>query len=180
MKLIIKGIELIYGDQATHSFVGRQLRGLLLFSATIVAWLVVVVLSVFGRPVRQWMTPGFDKSALIRGLWYVTLPILGVILAMLVLALIYRLARPGTTTWRSALPGAAAATILLRRQLALWNLRPEDELWTCIRWIGSGDRLNGVDGALCDDRISRCSMERRKRCPTAGNFAVAQGLRRMT
>jgi membrane protein len=57
------------------------------------------------------MTPGFDKSALIRGLWYVTLPILGVILAMLVLALIYRLARPGTTTWRSALPGAAAATI---------------------------------------------------------------------
>jgi uncharacterized BrkB/YihY/UPF0761 family membrane protein len=95
MKLIIKGIELIYGDQATHSFVGRQLRGLLLFSVTIVAWLVVVELSVFGRPVRQWMTPGFDKSALIRGLWYVTLPILGVILAMLVLALIYRLARPG-------------------------------------------------------------------------------------
>jgi membrane protein len=112
MKLIIKGIELIYGDQGTDSFLGRQLRGLLLFSVTIVAWLVVVALSVFGRPVRQWMTPGFDKSALTRGFWYVTLPVLGVILAVLVLALIYRLARPGTTTWRAALPGAAAATIL--------------------------------------------------------------------
>jgi membrane protein len=112
MKLIIKGLELIYGDRGTHSFVGRQLRGLLLFSVTIVAWLVVVALSVFGRPIRRWITPGFDESALIRGLWYVILPVLGMILAMLVLALIYRLARPGTTTLRSALPGAAAATIL--------------------------------------------------------------------
>ena len=34
------------------------------------------------------------------------------ILAMLVLALIYRVALPGTTTWSSVLPGAAAATIL--------------------------------------------------------------------
>jgi membrane protein len=112
IKLIIKGIELIYGDHGTHSFLGRQLRGLLLFSVTIVAWLMAVALSVFGRPVRQWITPGFEKSPLIRGLWYVILPVLAMILAMLVLALIYRVARPGTTTWSSALPGAAAATIL--------------------------------------------------------------------
>jgi membrane protein len=31
---------------------------------------------------------------------------------MLVLALFYRVARPGATTWRSVLPGAAAAAIL--------------------------------------------------------------------
>ncbi len=34
------------------------------------------------------------------------------IVAMIVLALIYRVARPAATTWRSVLPGAAAATIL--------------------------------------------------------------------
>jgi membrane protein len=112
IKLITAGIHLIYGDRETHSFLGRQLRGLLLFSVTIVAWLVAVALSVFGRPLRQWITPGFDKSPLIRGLWYVILPVLAMILAMLVLALIYRVARPGTTTWNSVLPGAAAATIL--------------------------------------------------------------------
>jgi membrane protein len=112
MKLIIKGIELIYGDHGTLSFLGRQLRGLLLFSVTIVVWLVAVALSVFGRPIRHWITPRFDASPLIRSLWYVSLPVLGMVLAILVLALIYRLARPGTTTWRSALPGAAVATIL--------------------------------------------------------------------
>ena len=112
MKLIIKGIELIYGDQGTHSFLGRQLRGLLLFSVTIVTWLVAVALSVFGRPLRHWVTPRFEESPLVRDLWHVILRVLGIILAILILALIYRLARPGTTTWRSALPGAAAATIL--------------------------------------------------------------------
>lgn len=112
MKLIMAGIHLIYGDHEGHSFLGRQLRGLLLFSVTIVAWLVAVALSVFGRPVRQWISPEFGKSPLIRGLWYVILPVLAMILAMFVLALIYRVARPGTATWSSVLPGAAAATIL--------------------------------------------------------------------
>jgi membrane protein len=112
IKLIIKGIELIYGDRGTHSFLGRQLRGLVLFCMTIVAWLLAVTLSVFGRSVREWITPGFDKSPLIRGLWYVILHVLAMLLAMLVLALIYRFARLGTTTWSSVLPGAAAAAIL--------------------------------------------------------------------
>jgi membrane protein len=112
MKLITAGIHLIYGDRETHTFLGRQLRGLLLFCVTIVAWLVAAALSVFGRPVRQWISPGFGKSPLIRGLRYVILPVSAMILAMFVLALIYRVGRAGTATWSSVLPGAAAATIL--------------------------------------------------------------------
>jgi len=112
IKLIIKGIELIYGDHGTHPFLSRQLRGLVLFTGMIVAWLVGIALSVFGRPVQQWISPGFDKSPLIRGLWYVIHPAVAMILTILVLALIYRVARPGTTTWSSVLPGAAAAAIL--------------------------------------------------------------------
>jgi membrane protein len=112
MKLIMEGIHLIHGDRARHSFLGRQLRGLALFSVAVVVWLVAVALSVFGRPLREWITRGFDKSSLVHGFWSVMLPILAMILAMLVLALIYRVARPVATTWRSVLPGAAAATIL--------------------------------------------------------------------
>jgi uncharacterized BrkB/YihY/UPF0761 family membrane protein len=40
IKLIIKGIELIYGEHGMHSFLGRQIRGLLLFSLASAAWLV--------------------------------------------------------------------------------------------------------------------------------------------
>jgi membrane protein len=112
MKLIMEGFHLIYGDRERHSFVGRQLRGLLLFCVSIVAWLMAVALSVFGRPLRQWMTRGFGQSPLASGFWTVMLQVLAMALAVLVLALIYRVARLGATTWSSVLPGAAAATIL--------------------------------------------------------------------
>jgi len=112
MKLIVEGIRLIYGERQKHSFLIRQLRGLLLFSVSIVAWVAAVALSVFGRPLRQWMIREFGTSQLVRGFLTVILPLLAMILAMLVLALIFRLALQHSSTWRSVLPGAAAATIL--------------------------------------------------------------------
>ena len=112
IKLLIKGIELIYGDHATHSFLGRQIRGLLLFSFASVAWLVAVAISIFGPPLEQWTTFEFGYSSLVRNFLIVTLPVLAMILTTFVLALIYRVARPVPTTWRSVLPGAAGATIL--------------------------------------------------------------------
>jgi membrane protein len=112
MKLIMADIQLIYGDHERHSFLGRQFRGLILFAVSVAAWLVAVALSVFGGPVRQWMIREFGKSPLVRDFWNIMLPVLAMILAINVLGLIYRIARPAATTWSSVLPGAAAATIL--------------------------------------------------------------------
>ena len=112
MKLIMEGIHVIYGDRERHSFLGRQFRGMLLFCVTIVGWLAAVMLSVFSHPLRQWMTLGFGQSPWVRVFWNIMLPVVGLVLATLVLALIYRSARPNATTWRSVLPGAAAATLL--------------------------------------------------------------------
>lgn len=112
MKLLMEGIHLIYGDHDRYSFLGRQLRGLLLFCAMLVVWLAAVALSVFGRPMRQSISHVLGRSPLVRGFWSVMLPTLAMILAMVVLSLIYRVARSGTTTWSSVLPGAVLATIL--------------------------------------------------------------------
>lgn len=112
MKLIMEGIHRIYGDRERHSFAGRQLRGLGLFCSTVVVWLAAVALSVFGRQLRHWLTRSSDGSLLIHGLWAIVLQVSAMILAMLVLTFIYRVARPGPTTWGSLLPGAAGATVL--------------------------------------------------------------------
>src|SRR5512146_1804616 len=88
MKLIMEGIQVISGDHQRHSFLGRQLRGMLLFCVTIVGWLMAVLLSVLSHPLRQWMSLGFGQSPLLRGFWNIMLPVLGLILAMLVLAVI--------------------------------------------------------------------------------------------
>jgi membrane protein len=112
IKLIIKGIELIYGDRRGHSFLGRQIRGLLLFSVTSVVWFGAITLSAFGLPLRQWIAHGLGESPLVHDLWTIFVPILTMILETLVLSLIYRFAQSATTSWSSVLPGAAAATIL--------------------------------------------------------------------
>lgn len=112
IKLIIKGIELIYGDAGSNSFLGRQIRGLLLFSASSLVWFAAVAVSVFGWPLGRWITQGLGTSPLVHGFWTILLPILAMILQTLVLALIYRFAGPGATIWSSVLPGAAATTIL--------------------------------------------------------------------
>ncbi len=112
MKLLMEGIHLIYGIGRRHSFLGRQLRALLLFSISLVAWLVSVLVTVFGPPLGRWLALEFGLSPTIRVFWIVALPLGGATLTTIVLALIYRVARPGATTLKSVLPGAAAATIL--------------------------------------------------------------------
>ena len=111
IKLIIKGIELIYGHASSNSFFGRQIRGLLLFSAASLVWFAAVAMSVFGWPLGRWITQGLGTSPLVHGFWTILLSILAMILQTLVLALIYRFAGSGTKIW-SVLPGAAEATIL--------------------------------------------------------------------
>jgi membrane protein len=112
IKLIMEGISLIYRDPRRHSFLGRQLRGLVLFSVTFVVWVVAVTLSVFGGLLTQWMNHGLGPSPLVRGLLKVTLTFAAMVLVIFVLTLIYRIARPGSPTWNSFLPGAVMATIL--------------------------------------------------------------------
>ena len=125
----------------THiPFSGRQIRGLLLFSLASVAWLVAVALSVFGRPLAHWITAEFGNFSLVRNFLIVTLPVLAMILAMFVLALIYRVARRGKTTWSSVLPGAAVATILCWVVNWLFGI--------CVRKTQNGPVYGGLAAAI--------------------------------
>jgi membrane protein len=110
IKLIITGIEMIYGERDSHSFLVRQIRSLLLFLLASVAWLLATVVSVFGGPLSDWITARLGGGFTWIG--FVLLPFLAMILAMFVLALIYRLASPVNTTWHAVFPGAACATAL--------------------------------------------------------------------
>jgi hypothetical protein len=55
-------------------------------------------------------------------------------------------------------------------QFAVWNLRSEDPVWACLWWPGRGDRLDGVDGDLCNPRLCWCGLELRK-C-SSGRFRL--------
>jgi len=67
---------------------------------------------VFGKQLRTWLIRHLGLPALFRGLWALTYVAAALAIAMLVLAVVYRVGRPASRSWREVLPGAAVATVL--------------------------------------------------------------------
>jgi membrane protein len=112
MKLLMEGIQIIYGDRHRPGFLHRQLRGLALLLVTIAPLLVAAILGVFGKPLRRWVAYEFAKSESIQALWAFFLHGTALFLAMISLTVIYRVARPKEDSIRNVLPGAMIATLL--------------------------------------------------------------------
>ncbi len=122
MKLLMEGIQIIHGDADRHSFLGRQFRALALLLVTIAPFLVAVLLTVFGKPLRHWTIHQSRWTGLVRGVWAAAIPLGAMVLAMTVLAVIYRVARPVKQRWREVAPGAAAATLFWWTVNALFGI----------------------------------------------------------
>src|SRR5690348_18272866 len=53
-------------------------------------------------------------------------------------------------------------------QCILWDLRPQDAIRAYLRWFGSGDRFNGMDGVFRNTHLSWRGLERRECCTGRG------------
>jgi membrane protein len=112
MKLVMQGIQTIYGDTDKIGFLHRQVRGLLLLLATIAPLLGAAILGVLGKPLRRWIAHEIGKHAILQGWWNVFFPAVAVVLALMAVTVIYRVARPQEDSMRNVLPGAMVATLL--------------------------------------------------------------------
>jgi len=112
MKLVMQGIQTIYGDTEKLGFLHRQVRGLMLLLATIAPLLGAAILGVLGKPLRRWIAHEIGKHAVLQGWWNVFFPVAAMVLAMMALTVIYRVARPSEVSMRNVLPGAMVATLL--------------------------------------------------------------------
>jgi len=112
MRLLMEGIQVIYGDRDRPDFLQRQLRAFALLLVTITPLLVAAILSVFGKPLRYWAAYEFSKiqsAQVLSGFFFHGTALL---LAMISLTVIYRVARPQESRMRNVLPGAMIATLL--------------------------------------------------------------------
>jgi membrane protein len=112
MKLMMEGFRMVHGDPQQAGFLNRHVRALLLLCAMIVPSIFIVNLIVFGRQVRDWMLHISSMPVLIRLVWSGLYTAVSLLIAMLVLAIIYRVGRPHTQHWKAVVPGAAVATVL--------------------------------------------------------------------
>ena len=108
----MEAFRVLEKDVYRATYLRRQGRALALLCLTIIPMLTVVVLTVFGRQMRAWLslhftTPYFSRQLEIT--FYVGFVFL---LAMGLLVLLYRFARPGQPDFINLLPGAAVATVL--------------------------------------------------------------------
>ena len=112
MRLLMEGIQTIYGDRERPSYLRRQLRSLVLLVVTMAPLLIAAILGVFGRPLRQWVAEELGKSNAVQTLWGFFFHGTAIFLAMVSLTIIYRVARPKESSLGNVLPGAMVATLL--------------------------------------------------------------------
>jgi YihY family inner membrane protein len=112
MKLLMDGFRTVYRDQNELSPVSRNVRALLLLTATILPSILIVNLVVFGRTVRNRMLHISSMPVLIRLTWSGLYVVVSLLIALAVLTVIYRVGRPGHQGLKAHLPGAEVATVL--------------------------------------------------------------------
>lgn len=112
MKLVMQGIQVIYGDEDKLGFLHRQIRGLMLLLVTIAPLLTAAILGVLGRPLRRWLSREIGSHIHAQGWWAFFFTAAAIVLAMMALTVIYRVARPREKSLRHVLPGAMVATLL--------------------------------------------------------------------
>lgn len=105
----------IYDREERRGFWHRQLRAFAMVAVTVIPWLAVSLLVVFGKFLRAWMIAqlgvGFDRP--VRMLWTLGYYALAILTATLVLATLYYFLTPDQRQrWNDVLPGAALAMVL--------------------------------------------------------------------
>lgn len=107
----IQGFRLIYRDDG-GGFWRDQFRGLTMLALTSVPWVVAVILTVFGRQLRDWTTNRFGNHPVLEWTWATLYTSIALLLAMITLALVYRIGRPKCRSWNDVWPGTVVATLL--------------------------------------------------------------------
>lgn len=112
MTSLMLGFRIIYDDTERPGFLRDQLRALLMITLTIGPWIGAVVLTVFGRQLREWMIASYGLPSMFNTIWGALFTALAFVLAMITLSLIYHFGRPRTTDWNRVWPGTLVATVL--------------------------------------------------------------------
>ena len=108
----MEGFRIIEGDLLGPTYWRRQLRALSLLCLTIVPMLSVVILTVYGRQIREWLMLETGSVSVARVLDVAVFAGAIFPLAMCTLVLLYRIGRPGHRGLVNLFPGAAVSTVL--------------------------------------------------------------------
>jgi membrane protein len=109
MRMLIEGFYLAQGKERPRP-IEQVPRALGLLCVTLTPTVLAIALTVFGKQMRITMQQQFGSPVLIRIIFAVGLTSAALLLAMLVLALVYRVGIAGIQSWQEVFPGAVVMT----------------------------------------------------------------------
>ena len=111
---LMEGFRIVYrrSFQERLPFWRQQARAFLLLCLTVLPWLLAVVLTVFGRQLREWMVGHFGLPRMFGFFWAIVYASLALVVATLNLVVLYSLGQRERQDWDEVLPGAVVATLL--------------------------------------------------------------------
>jgi len=110
MASLTQGFRAVHGDEPAQGFWREQFRALGLLAMTFVPWVASAVITVFGKPWREWAIRHIGFNYAINVLWTFVYTSLALVLAMITLAVIYHFGRSKREEWSHVWPGTAVAT----------------------------------------------------------------------
>ncbi len=109
MRMLIEGFYLAQGKERPRP-IEQIPRALILLCVTLAPTVLAIALAVFGKQMRLTMQQQLGSPVLIRVLFSIGLTSSALVLAMLVLAVVYRVGVSGVKNWQEVLPGAIVVT----------------------------------------------------------------------
>jgi len=109
MRMLIEGFHVAQGKERPRT-IEQIPRALGLLCVTLAPTVLAIALTVFGKQMRIAMQQQFGSPVLIRILFAVALTSAALVLAMLVLAVVYRVGIRQVNGWHEVLPGAVVVT----------------------------------------------------------------------
>ena len=111
MAVLLESFRMMEGA-GRRPFWRNSLQAFGLLCLALVPALAEIVLTVFGRLVKAWMTRNLGVPGLVAFFWVVFAAVTAWLFAVLILALLYRAGQPCIKHFREGLPGAVLATAI--------------------------------------------------------------------
>lgn len=112
MERLTEGVRMVEGVPDPEGFLFRQFCSVFLLVVTVIPWITVVILSIFGHDLREKMTQHFGSPHLFRWASAVAFVSYSMVLGFGVLLVLYRNSLLRRPPWKSLAPGAAVATVM--------------------------------------------------------------------
>ncbi len=112
MSVLLDSFRAMEASSPPPGFWRQRLRAVGLLCVALGPVLALVILTVFGEQLRAWLAFHYAAPRVVQVVWLWVASGAALVVALIIVALLYRVGQPSCRGWQDVLPGAAVVTVL--------------------------------------------------------------------